>query len=170
MSRTKRKRASFSLNTTSTADISFMLLIFFLVTSSMDTDKGLVRQLPPPDNPEATVPIQMERENIMELSLLPDGSFAIEGSAATATEVEQRVAQFVAERGENHIISIAISPQASYGHYFALQESLLRAYAKARDEASMKKYRRRFARLSEKQRDDIRRALPQRMVEKDSEE
>ena len=36
------------LNTSSTADISFMLLIFFLVTSSMDTDKGLLRQLPPP--------------------------------------------------------------------------------------------------------------------------
>ena len=35
------------LNTSSTADISFMLLIFFLVTSSMDTDKGLLRQLPP---------------------------------------------------------------------------------------------------------------------------
>ena len=38
------------LNTTSTADISFMLLIFFLVTSSMDTDKGLTSQLPPPED------------------------------------------------------------------------------------------------------------------------
>src|SRR3712207_8700574 len=36
-----------SLNTTSTADISFMLLIFFLVASSMNVDKGLMRQLPP---------------------------------------------------------------------------------------------------------------------------
>ena len=39
-----------ALNTTSTADISFMLLIFFLVASSMDVDKGLSRQLPPADN------------------------------------------------------------------------------------------------------------------------
>ena len=37
------------LNTTSTADISFMLLIFFLVTTSMDVDKGLLRQLPSPE-------------------------------------------------------------------------------------------------------------------------
>ena len=37
------------LNTTSTADISFMLLVFFLVTSSMDTDKGLGRKLAPLD-------------------------------------------------------------------------------------------------------------------------
>ena len=40
------------LNTTSTADISFMLLVFFLVTSSMDSDKGLRRQLPPPPQEE----------------------------------------------------------------------------------------------------------------------
>ena len=46
----RRKRDIPGLNTTSTADISFMLLIFFLVTSSMDTDKGLPRQLPPPDD------------------------------------------------------------------------------------------------------------------------
>ena len=40
------------LNTTSTADISFMLLIFFLVTTNMDVDKGLSRQLPPANKEE----------------------------------------------------------------------------------------------------------------------
>lgn len=44
----KKKRSMPGLNTSSTADISFMLLIFFLVTTSMDTDKGLTRRLPPP--------------------------------------------------------------------------------------------------------------------------
>lgn len=168
MSRTKKKRPNFSLNTTSTADISFMLLIFFLVTSSMDVDKGLVRQLPPPDNPQATVPIQMEEANILQVSLLDDGSYAIAGNAATATEVEQQAAQFITKRGENHIISIAVSPQADYGDYFTLQESLLKAYDKVRNNVSQKKYRRRFSRLTDQQRDDIRRIVPQRMIEKDN--
>ncbi len=44
----RQKRRVPQLNTTATADISFMLLTFFLVTTSMDVDKGLVRQLPPP--------------------------------------------------------------------------------------------------------------------------
>lgn len=44
----KKKKKVPGLNTSSTADISFMLLIFFLVTTSMDTDKGLTRRLPPP--------------------------------------------------------------------------------------------------------------------------
>jgi len=47
-----RQRRVPELNTTSTADISFMLLILFLVTTSMDIDKGLSRQLPPPTPPE----------------------------------------------------------------------------------------------------------------------
>ena len=46
----RRKHSMPVLNTTSTADISFMLLIFFLVTTSMDIDKGLSRQLPPLDD------------------------------------------------------------------------------------------------------------------------
>lgn len=43
----KKKRSVPQLNASSTADISFVLLILFLVTTSMDVDKGLHRQLPP---------------------------------------------------------------------------------------------------------------------------
>ena len=45
----RRHRDIPELNTTSTADISFMLLVFFLVTSSMDSDKGLGRKMAPLD-------------------------------------------------------------------------------------------------------------------------
>ena len=44
----KGKREVPELNSSSTADISFILLIFFLITTSMDTDQGLARRLPPP--------------------------------------------------------------------------------------------------------------------------
>jgi len=170
MRQRKKGRPNFSLNTTSTADISFMLLIFFLVTSSMDVDKGIVRQLPPPDNPAATVPIQMEEENILRVELLGDGSFAIAGSKTSGADLTNEVADFVCRRGKNHIISIEISPEAEYGQYFSLQECLLKAYEKARDKASMGKYKRRFSRLTDRQRDDIRSIIPQRMVEKDGTE
>ena len=58
------------LNTTSTADISFMLLIFFLVTTSMDVDKGLLRQLPSPE-PQKKEQQQsvVDKANLMELRL-----------------------------------------------------------------------------------------------------
>lgn len=58
------------LNTTSTADISFMLLIFFLVTTSMDVDKGLLRQLPSPE-PQKKEQQQsvVDKANLMALCL-----------------------------------------------------------------------------------------------------
>ena len=56
-----------SLNTTSTADISFMLLIFFLVVSSMDIDKGLERLLPPIDNTELQEESLVNAQNLLEL-------------------------------------------------------------------------------------------------------
>ena len=62
------------LNTTSTADISFMLLIFFLVTTSMDVDKGLLRQLPSPE-PQKKEQQQsvVDKANLMALRLTAGG-------------------------------------------------------------------------------------------------
>jgi len=66
----RRKRQEIpALNTTSTADISFMLLIFFLVTSSMDADKGLLRQLPPPNDATEEQEVEIKKRNILELEL-----------------------------------------------------------------------------------------------------
>ena len=56
------------LNTTSTADISFMLLVFFLVTSSMDTDKGLGRKLAPMDEQQQEQR-DINRSNVLEIKI-----------------------------------------------------------------------------------------------------
>ena len=58
------------LNTTSTADISFMLLIFFLVTTSMDVDKGLLHQLPSPEPQKKEQQYSVvDKANLMALRL-----------------------------------------------------------------------------------------------------
>ena len=57
----RRRHEVPGLNTTSTADISFMLLIFFLVTTSMDIEKGIVRQMPPADNQQEQVETHVEK-------------------------------------------------------------------------------------------------------------
>lgn len=62
----KKKRKVPNLNASSMADISFLLLIFFLVTSSMDTDSGLARRLPPPPQSEEQLQkMDVQRRNLM---------------------------------------------------------------------------------------------------------
>ena len=64
------KRSVPELNSSSTADISFILLIFFLTTTSMDTDRGLARRLPPPpeDNVEQD-DTKVKERNVLQVRI-----------------------------------------------------------------------------------------------------
>lgn len=64
MARKKRKLPA--LNASSMADISFLLLTFFLLVSSMDTDSGLARRLPPPPQDEENLQtVDVQRRNLL---------------------------------------------------------------------------------------------------------
>lgn len=155
------------LNTTATADISFMLLTFFLVTTSMDVDRGLVRQLPPLDNEQeqnAEV-VEVERENTMAFAIDANGKLTLDAKPVNMSQVRSRVADFVGKRGEHHVISIDTDPAADYNTYFALEDAIVGAYADARDRIARKKYRIGYAQLSEAERQKVRKACPQHILE-----
>ena len=66
----KKKRKVPGLNGSSLADISFILLIFFLVTTSMDTDTGLARRLPPPPDPnQMEEDVKVKGRNVLVVSV-----------------------------------------------------------------------------------------------------
>ena len=68
----RRKRKAPSINSSSSADIAFMLLIFFLITTSMDTDRGLARRLPPPvPKEQKDQDVDIKKRNLLEFSADP---------------------------------------------------------------------------------------------------
>lgn len=85
-----RHRAIPELNTTSTADISFMLLVFFLVTSSMTSDKGLGRKLPPIDEHQQEQR-DVNRSNVLEVKLDANDILYCDGQQVTISSCNSRL-------------------------------------------------------------------------------
>lgn len=160
----RRHRRSFGLNTISTADISFVLLIFFLVTTSMDQNKGLVRQLPPMEPAEQT-PTEVDRRDMLTFALAADGTVTVDGKPVADKDVAARVEQHVTSRGLRHIIAIDIDPDAEYQAYFQLQNNIVDAYRQLRDAEARRRYGHPMKGCSADERDQVRQACPQRIVE-----
>jgi biopolymer transport protein ExbD len=153
------------LNTTSTADISFMLLIFFLVASSMDVDKGLSRQLPPAENNQKQDETSVDKSKLMTLKITAENKLLVNDKPMDLKKLQQRLEIFIVSRGRNHLISIDASPESDYDVYFHVQNSLVAAYNKWRNSVARKKYGRDYNKLSSDQRDAIRDICPQRIAE-----
>ena len=151
------------LNTSSTADISFMLLIFFLVTSSMDTDKGLLRQLPPLQ--EQQPPTDVRKDHVLQVTLDAHDQLTVDGILITPQQLRDQIAEFVASDRTDHVISIRTDRATSYEAYFRMQNAIVAAYAQLREAYSRERFGRGYGELVEEQRDEVNQYYPQRISE-----
>lgn len=162
----RKQRETPGLNTTSTADISFMLLIFFLVTTSMDVDKGLLRQLPSPEpqkkEQQQTV---VDKANLMELRLTAGDTLLVNGKPMQVSLLKEETIRFVHRLGKKHLISIESDRDADYNLYFQMQNQLMEAYSQLRNETAQEKYHRDYALLNNDQKEQVRNICPQRITE-----
>jgi biopolymer transport protein ExbD len=151
------------LNTSSTADISFMLLIFFLVTSSMDTDKGLLRQLPPLQ--EQQLPTDVRKDHVLQVTLDAHDQLVVDGILITPQQLRDQIAEFVASDRTDHVISIRTDRATSYEAYFRMQNAIVAAYAQLREAYSRERFGKGYGELVEEQRDEVNQYYPQRISE-----
>lgn len=161
----RKQRETPGLNTTSTADISFMLLIFFLVTTSMDVDKGLLRQLPSPEPQKKEQQTVVDKANLMELRLTVGDTLLVNGKPMKVSQLKEETIRFVHRLGKKHLISIESDRDADYNLYFQMQNQLMEAYSQLRNETAQKKYHRDYALLNNDQKEQVRNICPQRITE-----
>ncbi|MBO1364372.1 biopolymer transporter ExbD [Prevotella sp. A2931] len=161
----KRNRRVPGLNTTSTADISFMLLIFFLVASSMDIDKGLTRQLPPMETKQEQKATEVNRQKLLQLRIDAADQLLVDDKVMPMNQLQGRVEEFLQSLGADHLIVVAADPASSYDCYFQLQNSLVAAHQHWRDRMARKIYGRGFRRLATVERDNIRERCPLHVTE-----
>ena len=152
------------LNTTSTADISFMLLIFFLVTSSMDTDKGLLRQMAPPPV-ENSQPQDVNKDLVMRVELDAHDQLTCDGKPVTLQELSEAVVSMATVNRTEHIVAIQADRETTYEAYFRVQDAIVAAYHQLREQYSQKRYGRPYHRLTSDERSLVNEYYPQRISE-----
>ncbi len=174
------KKSTPGLNTSSMADISFLLLTFFLMTSSINTDQGIARRLPPPlqDNQE---PPDVRERNIFVVKINSKDRLLYNGEIGDIKDLKERAKEFLGNPmnldnlPEKEIIEIPllgkmevtkgiISLQndrgTSYDRYIEVQNELAAAINEMRNELATDRFGKKYADINEDQRNAIDKAIP----------
>jgi biopolymer transport protein ExbD len=95
----RKKRKAPSINSSSSADLAFTLLIFFLVVTSMDTDEGLTRLLPRwTDNQEQTQ--EIKKRNILNVLVNANNDLMVADDIANVEDLCEKAKNFIKAEGE----------------------------------------------------------------------
>lgn len=184
----KGKRTVPEINSSSTADIAFLLLIFFLITTSMDTDRGLARRLPPPPEKNQKLDdIIVKERNVLAVRLNSNDQLMCGSDYISIKELRPRAKEFIANPyndeklpekhakeipffgtvmvTENHVISLQNDRGTSYQAYIDVQNELVAAYNELRNELAQEKFQKDYNSLNEDQQKAIRDVYPQKISE-----
>ena len=182
------KRKTPGINGSSSADIAFMLLIFFLITTSMDTDKGLARRLPPPvPKDQKKNDVDIKKRNLLVVLINSNNQILCGDQFVDIKQLKERIKEFIdnpyndehkPERVEadvpffgkmmvtkNHVISLQNDRGTEYQAYISVQNELAKAYNELRDDISRKKFGKLFADLDEDQQKAVQQIYPQKISE-----
>ena len=121
----KRKFKSSEIPTSSMADIAFLLLIFFLVTTTIDTDKGLGIVLPPPGDME----IEIRKENILNCLINSQGKVLLDEEPTSVEKIHRIVGERL-RSNDKLIVSVKAHPKSAYSDYVKVIDQLKMADAK----------------------------------------
>ena len=120
----KRKRKVDEVNSSSMADIAFLLLVFFLVTTTISMDKGINIILPAEGSNK-----DVKTEDIINVVLAADGSIVFDEKLKNIYEIKSLVENEI-RKNKNMIFSIKTSTRADYQDYVALLDEFKKAKAK----------------------------------------
>ena len=132
----KRKRLEGEIPTASMADIAFLLLIFFLVTTTIDVDTGILMQLPPPLDEDQKPPPIKER-NMLAILVNAQGDILVENELTRLPDVRFEVIKHVTNNGANAayaespekaIVSLKTDRETNYDSYIDVLDEVWMGY------------------------------------------
>ena len=180
------KKKTPAINSSSTADIAFLLLCYFLMTTTMGEQAGLQRRLPPiPDKDQKVEDQKVNRRNIVIVRINSADRLFAGNEAMDVSLLKDKMKEFLANPLDNPelpekepkeiegkpymvskgVISLQNDRGTSYQAYIAVQNELVKAVNELRDEFAMREYGKTFARLSEDEQSIVKKVIPQNISE-----
>ena len=181
------KKKTPGINSSSTADIAFLLLCYFLMTTTMGDQAGLHRRLPPiPDKEQKAQDQKVNRRNIIIVRINSADRLFAGNEALDVSLLKDKIKEFIANPSDDPnlpekemkeieglgmypvskgVISLQNDRGTSYQAYISVQNELVKAVNELRDEFSMQRYGKKFDFLDEDKQDIVKKAIPQNISE-----
>ena len=162
-----RKRKIPGINSGSSADIAFLILIFFLVTSSFDSKTGIYRKMTPAEAENAQVQkLDIRQNNLLVLTIDAENRLIYNEEEIPIRQIRELGKTFIAESDiPKHVISLEVSRDARYQTYLSVISELTAAYNELRNQAAVTGYQQSFLHLTAEQKDSIRTVYPMHISE-----
>lgn len=162
-----RREGAPEVSAGSMADIAFLLLIFFLVTTTIETDAGLDRMLPPWEPPEEEPPV-IKQKNIFTVNINRNGQLLVEDEILEITKLREKAIAFLDNGGApagspeycnyckgardatssdnpaKAIISLKNDRETQYSTYITVQNELVGAYNELRNREAQRLFKKNF--------------------------
>lgn len=189
------KRKTPEINAGSQADIAFLLLIFFLVATTMNTDTGLTRMLPPmPPEDQKQEEIKVKERNLFLVLISGSGNImaGVPGKQELITlgQLKDKAKEFITNPLDDEnlpekidkeitlpdgstwvypvsegVVSLQTTRDTNYQSYIMVQNELTRAFNEVRDEVAIRKFGSKYSELTEDERNAVAKAVPLKISE-----
>jgi len=162
----KRTRLRNEVSAGSMADIAFLLLIFFLVTTTIDVDKGILVNLPPiSEEPPRPLP----PKNVLNVKINALNELLVEGVEMKVDSLKSSTINFITNpkhskdlpsTPKNAIIALQHDRSTTYENYIEVYNELKAAYNSLWEEQSQKMFNKSFKSLEDRQITEVRKVIP----------
>ncbi|MDR1346798.1 MAG: biopolymer transporter ExbD [Bacteroidales bacterium] len=175
------------LNTASSADIAFLLLTFFLLTSSINTEQGIPRRLPPPKDPNVKEEqVDINKRNVLTVRVNFNDAIMVNSEIININELKDVAKNFLANPTNDPdlpmkeskdiegigdfavskgVISLTNDQSTTYNMYVQVQNELQRAINELRDQTSMNYFGKKYDNLDTALQKSIQKAIPANISE-----
>ncbi len=175
------------INTGSMADISFLLLTFFLLTSSINTEQGIPRRLPPPKDENAKdIKADINKRNVLNVLVNFNDALWVNGEELNISQLKEKAKEFL-ENPANQanlpekeikeidnigefavskgVISLTNDQSTSYDMYVQVQNELEKAVNELRDKVAVSYFGKKYDALDTALRKSVQKAIPMNISE-----